>query len=56
MTVSGMITLGEDSHFYLEDTTMKIKLDLCQAESDGKSYFVPGNIVICLGMLVGTKF
>jgi len=27
--VVGIITSGEDNAYYIEDTTMKIKLDLC---------------------------
>lgn len=43
----GIITTGEDNLFYLEDTTMKVKLDLSCAESDDESYFIEGNIVFC---------
>jgi len=43
----GIITSGEDNMIYLEDETMKVKLDLSTAESDGESYFIEGNIVFC---------
>lgn len=56
LTVVGMIATSDDGFYSLEDETMKIKLDLCLAESDGESFFIPGNIVLCLGRLVGTKF
>lgn len=55
LTVAGMITSTEEGVYHLEDETMKIRLDLCLTESDGESYFVPGNIVLCTGKLVGTK-
>lgn len=56
LTVVGMITTSEDGYYNLEDLTMKIKLDLCLAESDGESFFIPGNIVVCTGTLIGKKF
>jgi len=42
--------------FYLEDNTMKVKLDLSCTESDGESYFIEGNIVFCQGDYNGAKF
>jgi hypothetical protein len=48
--VVGMLIVGEDDHYYLEDTTMRVKIDLTFAESDGTSHFSEGNVVLCEGV------
>jgi hypothetical protein len=52
----GMIVSGEDGNLYLEDETMRIRLNLTYAASDMKSYFTEGNIVVVEGELKGKAF
>ena len=56
----GYITRGQNTSvdgqefksYYLEDDTMKVKLDFSNAESDKDSYFTEGNIVLVQGRYI----
>lgn len=45
----GIIVTGEDGNLYLEDETMRVRLNLTQANSDQRSFFCEGNIVMVEG-------
>lgn len=45
----GMITQLE-GYWHLQDPSGKIKLNIDQAEPNGGSYYVPGNMVLCEGI------
>jgi hypothetical protein len=47
--IMGMLSINEEDQFYLEDSTMKVKLNLDYCESDKESYFTEGNILLCEG-------
>ena len=50
IVVMAMITTGIDEKaIYFEDETMKVKVDLSEAEGEGDTYFTEGNVVLALG-------
>jgi len=52
----GILVRGEDGNLYLEDDTMRVKLNLTNARSDQQTYFTVGSTVLVEGHYDSSSF